>query len=77
MRELLVIELKIPWRYDLGWKETEVNSRRIEWLKDCIEDTSAIEATFIKAHVGTKHEEHYNLNLITERDENKIKSRAT
>lgn len=49
MNEILVIELKIPWRYDLGWDGDFIKSQRIEFIKSCIQDTAAVEATFTKA----------------------------
>ena len=64
MNEILVIELKIPWRYDLGWDQKDINKYRIEFAKFCIEDTACIEATLVKAVVAVGPPDIYNIKLI-------------
>lgn len=62
MNEHLVVEIVIPWRYDLGWDEDYINENRIKCVKDSIAETGAIEATFKKAILGVGEEE-YNIKL--------------
>jgi len=63
MNEILVIELKIPWRYDLGWSTDEINRQRIKWAKNCIEEAPAIEATLLQA-VTAGGIEKFNYDLL-------------
>ena len=72
MNEILVVELKIPWRYDLSWENDEIDERRIEWLKQCVEDACATEAILVRAETGVGKEE-YGVDLLKWRKLNSIR----